>query len=58
MTGKMQKSLTIRLSELYLDAMDRMIESGLYSGKSEIVRESLREFFENRKERLWNPEKN
>lgn len=58
MTGKMQKSLTIRLSELYLDAMDRMIESGLYSGKSEIVRESLREFFEKRKERLWNPEKN
>ena len=58
MTGKMQKSLTIRLSELYLDAMDRMIEAGLYSGKSEIVRESLREFFEKRKEGLWNPEKN
>ncbi|GAG78166.1 unnamed protein product, partial [marine sediment metagenome] len=31
---------------LYLDAMERMIDAGLYSSKSEIVREALRAFFE------------
>jgi len=56
MPAKMQESLTIRLSRLYLDVMERMIEAGLYSGKSEIVREALREFFEKRGERLWEPD--
>ena len=56
MSGKMQESLTIRLSRLYLDAMDRMIKKGLYGSKSEIVREALRLFFEKYGERLWQPE--
>lgn len=55
MSGKMQESLTMRLSKLYLDAMDRMIEAGLYGGKSEIVREALRLFFEKHGEKLWEP---
>ena len=46
MPGKMRESLTIRLSRLYLDTMERMIEAGLYSSKSEMVREALRLFFE------------
>ena len=41
---------------MYLDAMERMIDRGLYSGKSEIVREALRLFFEKYGERLWEPE--
>ncbi len=56
MPGKMQESLTLRLSRLYLDAMERMIDAGLYSGKSEIVREALREFFEKYGEKLWRPD--
>lgn len=56
MSGKMQESLTIRLSKLYLDAMDRMLERGLYGSKSEIVREALRMFFEKYGEKLWEPE--
>ena len=56
MPRNMQESLTIRLSRLYLDNMEHMIEAGLYSGKSEIVREALREFFEKREMRLWEPE--
>ena len=55
MPKKMQESLTIRLSRLYLTAMDRMIEGGLYGSKSEIVREALRIFFEKHGERLWEP---
>lgn len=55
MPGKMQESLTIRLSRLYLDAMDRMIERGLYGSKSEIVREALRLFFEKYGEKIWEP---
>lgn len=54
--GKMQESLTMRLSKLYLDAMNRMIDSGLYGSKSEIVREALRLFFEKHGEKLWEPE--
>ena len=53
MSGKMPKSLTIRLSKLYLDAMDRMIERGLYGSKSEMVREALRLFFEKHGDNLW-----
>ncbi|MBA7649063.1 hypothetical protein ES703_56856 [subsurface metagenome] len=53
MPGKMQESLTLRLSRLYLDAMERIIDAGLYSSKSEIVREALREFFEKQEEKLW-----
>lgn len=56
MSGKMQESLTLRLSSLYLDAMERMIDAGLYSSKSEIVREALRAFFEKHEEKLWKPE--
>lgn len=56
MPGKMQESLTVRLSRLYLDAMERMIEGGLYGSKSEIVRESLRLLFEKLGERLWEPD--
>ena len=53
MSGKMQKTLSIRLSRLYLDAMDRMIERGLYASKSEMVREALRIFFERYGDTLW-----
>lgn len=53
MSGKMQKSLTIRLSKLYLDLMDRMIKKGLYGSKSEMVRESLRLLFEKYGEKIW-----
>ncbi len=52
MPGKMQESLTMRLSKLYLDAMDRIIDAGLYSSKSEIIREALRLFFEKQGEKL------
>jgi len=51
----MQESLTVRLSKLYLDAMDRMIERGLYGSKSEIIREALRMFFEKYGEKIWEP---
>ena len=50
---RMQESLTIRLSKLYLEAMDRMIEKGLYGSKSEIIREALRLFFEKYGEKIW-----
>jgi len=53
MSGKMQESLTMRLSKLYLDAMQRMIDGGLYGSKSEIVREALRLFFEKQGVVLW-----
>jgi len=53
MSGKMQESLTVRLSKLYLDAMDRMVERGLYGSKSEIIREALRMFFEKYGEKIW-----
>jgi len=53
--GKMQESLTIRLSELYLSGMDNMIDKGLYGSKSEIVREALRDFFEKHGEKIWKP---
>lgn len=56
MPGKMQESLTMRLSKLYLDAMDRIINAGLYSSKSEIIREALRLFFEKQGEKLWEPD--
>lgn len=56
MPGNMQESLTLRLSRLYLDAMERMIEAGLYGSKSEIVREALRLFFEKHGEKLWESE--
>ena len=56
MPGKMQESLTMRLSKLYLDAMDRIIDAGLYSSKSEIIREALRLFFEKQGEKLLKPE--
>ncbi len=52
MPGKMQKSLTMRLSQLYIDAMERIIDAGLYSSKSEIIREALRLFFEKKGEKL------
>jgi len=55
MSRKMQESLTVRLSKLYLDAMDRMIERGLYGSKSEIIREALRMFFEKYGEKIWEP---
>lgn len=48
--------MTIRLSKLYLDVMDRMIEKGLYGSKSEIVREALRLFFEKYGEKIWETE--
>jgi len=55
----MQKSLTIRLSKLYRDAIERMIEGGVYSSRSEIVRESLRMLFEKYAEKygkkIWDP---
>ncbi len=57
MSRKMQESLTIRLSKLYLDTMDKMLDRGLYGSKSEIVREALRLFFEVYGEkRSWEPE--
>ena len=43
--SEMQESLTIRLSRIYLDGMDKMLSKGIYGTKSEIVRESLRMFF-------------
>lgn len=52
MPGKMQESLTMRLSKMYLDALDRLVDSGLYSSKSEIIREALRLFFEKQGESL------
>ena len=56
MPGNMPESLTLRLSPIYLDAMDRMLEAGLYGSKSEIVREALRLFFKEHGERLWEPQ--
>lgn len=53
MTGKMRESLTIRLSRLYLDALDDLVERGLYGSKSEVVRDALRSFFEKRGDSLW-----
>jgi len=52
---KMQESLTIRLSKLYLNGMDLIIEKGLYGSKSEIVREALRDFFDKHGEKIWKP---
>lgn len=46
MPGKMQESLSIRLSKLYLDVMDHLIENGIYHSKSEIIREALRLFYD------------
>jgi len=41
---------------MYLDAMDRMTERGLYGSKSEIVREALRLFFEKYDVKIWEAE--
>jgi Arc/MetJ-type ribon-helix-helix transcriptional regulator len=49
----MEESLTIRLSKAYIDLMDKMIEKGVYSSKSEIIRESLRMFFDKYGEKIW-----
>ena len=48
--------MTVRLSRLYLDAMDGMIKKGLYGSKSEIIREALRLFFEKYGEKIWETE--
>jgi len=53
MTRRMEESLTIRLSKVYLDLMDKMIEKGVYGTKSEIIREALRMFFEKYGEKVW-----
>jgi len=53
MTRRMEESLTIRLSKVYLDLMDKMIGKGVYGTKSEIIREALRMLFEKYGEKIW-----
>ena len=57
MPRRMDESLTIRLSKVYLDLMDKMIKKGVYSSKSEIIREALRMFFEKYGEKVWEKSK-
>jgi len=45
--------LTIRLSDAYLEIMDKLIEKGIYGSKSEIVREALRLLFEKYGVKIW-----
>jgi len=45
--------LTVRLSDAYLDIMDKLIEKGVYGSKSEIVREALRLLFEKYGVKIW-----
>ena len=42
-----------RLSDAYLDQMDKLIEKGVYGSKSEIVREALRLLFEKYGVKIW-----
>ena len=49
----MRRSLTVRLSDAYLDIMDQLIEKGVYGSKSEIVREALRLLFEKYGVKMW-----
>ncbi len=49
----MKQSLTIRLSDAYLEIMDKLIEKGIYGSKSEIVREALRLLFEKYGVKIW-----
>ena len=46
MPRRMEESLTIRLSKIYIDLMDKMVKKGVYGSKSEIIREALRLLFE------------
>lgn len=49
----MKQSLTVRLSDAYLDQMDILIDKGVYGSKSEIVREALRHLFEKYGVKIW-----
>jgi len=49
----LKQSLTVRLSDAYLDIMDKLIEKGVYGSKSEIVREALRLLFEKYEMKIW-----
>jgi len=49
----LKQSLTVRLSETYLELMDRLIERGVYGSKSEIVRDALRLLFEKYGFKIW-----
>ena len=53
MPRRMEESLTIRLSKIYIDLMDKMVKKGVYGSKSEIIREALRLLFEKYGEKIW-----
>ena len=53
MSGNLRVSLTIRLSKVYLEIMEKLIEKGVYASKGEIVREALRLLFEKYGEKIW-----
>jgi len=44
--GSFNETLGVRLSKAYLDAIDMLLEKGIYASKGEIVREGLRYIFE------------
>ncbi|MHA1785094.1 MAG: hypothetical protein ACTSVY_04710 [Candidatus Helarchaeota archaeon] len=43
------KTLGIRLSKVYLDGINILLDKGIYASKGEIVREGLRHIFEKNK---------
>ena len=49
MKGSFNETLGVRLSKTYLEAIDIILEKGIYASKGEIVRERLRYIFEKNK---------
>ena len=49
----MTQSLTVRLSDAYLDQKDALINKGVYGSKSEMIREALRILLERYDVKIW-----
>ena len=42
----MMERITITLPKQMLDRIDELVDSGRYAGRSEVIREALRRFFD------------
>lgn len=43
--GKFKKRISITITEPYLEALDSLVEQGIYLSRGEVVMELLRRFF-------------
>jgi len=41
----MDKSITVRISSMYLRGLEKLVRKGVYSSKGEVIRDGLRMIF-------------